>query len=399
MRQAAARRARSIGNRRTDSTSGRPSEPLPVGAASSRMTETLGARSAGRDNPEDARRYLLNESEGTTYELVREVGGGWEGRVWRAWQYSPAGSRLAVAVKVLKPDSYREIGAEPAEVLARWRDQVHVLRNFGHAGFAPVQTVFPVAEPTDGLPGPPEELVGLPAFVMAWVAGPNLREWSRDVPAAVERLEVLEQAAAGLDAFHRETLHVHRDLKPENIVVAAARGRIVDFGLIRSIERVRQGSALLGTEGYVAPELFRGAEYSPTTDLFAFGGVLFHQLVLEAPPPLSSGCGPAWISEVLDRAGFGRAAPVVAGALNARPERRPAVAGAADLLDRVNAAVRGGRRPVPPATTPLPVGPATSGPAADEPSASWVARRAGLVAATAFVLALAAILLLRALTS
>ena len=56
-------------------------------------------------------------------------------------------------------------------------------------------------------------------WYLEYVDGPTLRDWidEHPEPEITEVLDVADQLAAGLRAFHRkETLH--QDLKPENIV-------------------------------------------------------------------------------------------------------------------------------------------------------------------------------------
>lgn len=86
---------------------------------------------------------------------------------------------------------------------------------------------------------------------------------------------------------------VHRDLKPANILVTSTAtqndiAKVVDFG----IAKMKDGSATLtmtgavvGTPGYVAPELFDGKEPSPATDLYALGVVAFEFFCGCAPFP------------------------------------------------------------------------------------------------------------------
>ncbi len=279
---------------------------------------------------------IYNAGEETSYELLEELRRGGEGRTFRAQQFEPTGHGWPVAVKILTPENYLSRKADRDVILQQWRQQMHVMRGFGHAGFASVHVAFPIAAPPDASGDPlPEEWLGTPAFVMAWVDGDPLDRWRAYPDTAAARLSPLRTCAEGLDAFHEETRHVHRDLKPSNIMVTPhGRGRIIDYGLVRSFDQLRSRSALLGTEGYLAPELYEGAEYSATTDLYAFAGVIFFQLTGQNPHPARNA---AAIRAALTEAGAGEAGNLVESALSRDPGFRPSVSGATELLSEVEA--------------------------------------------------------------
>jgi serine/threonine protein kinase len=280
---------------------------------------------------------IYNEGEATAYNLIEEIRSGQEGRTWRARQVGPDGRTLPVAVKVLTRDSWLQQEVDPDEMLRRWRGQMQVMRSFGHRGFAPVQVAFPIGAPPENLAATPEWMLGVPAFVMAWIDGVSLDVWSAGVADPLERLQALEVCAAGLDDFHRVTGHVHRDLKPENIMVEDCVARIVDYGLIRSIDRLRTHSAATGSLPYMDPALFEGAEYSTVTDLFSFAGVILYQLTLKHPVP--GRLAPKIHGELIDW-GLQSVAQLIAYSLSPDPARRPPVSSAADLLARTIALMR-----------------------------------------------------------
>ncbi len=281
---------------------------------------------------------IYNAGEATVYYLLEEVRpGGMEGRTWRAQQVGPDGRALDVAVKVLTRDSWLGREVDPTEMLRRWRGQMQVMRSFGHRGFAPVQVAFPISAPPDDSTAIPDWMLGAPAFVMTWIDGVSLDEWSAGVADPLRRLQVLEICANGLDEFHRVTGHVHRDLKPANIMVEHEVARIVDYGLIRSLDHLRGQSTLAGTRAYMDPALLEGGEYSAATDLFSFAGIILHQLTLTHPIP---GRLAPEIQGDLMRAELDRVAALIAYSLSPKPVNRPEVDGAADLLDRVISLMR-----------------------------------------------------------
>jgi serine/threonine-protein kinase len=92
-------------------------------------------------------------------------------------------------------------------------------------------------------------------------------------------------AAAHLHGFG----WVHGDINPSNLVVDDSSVVLVDLGVSRQIG---QGGSVRGTHAYMAPEQIRGEAWSPTTDVFALGVVLWElvageRLFHRGPPWLS----------------------------------------------------------------------------------------------------------------
>ncbi|KAM0840075.1 hypothetical protein ACQ4PT_059895 [Festuca glaucescens] len=91
-----------------------------------------------------------------------------------------------------------------------------------------------------------------------------------------ERFQVIKGIATGLLYLHEkwEKIVIHRDIKASNVLLdGEMNGRLGDFGLARLYDHGTdpQTTHIVGTKGYLAPELLRTGKASPHTDVFAFG--------------------------------------------------------------------------------------------------------------------------------
>ncbi len=81
---------------------------------------------------------------------------------------------------------------------------------------------------------------------------------------------------------------IHRDIKPHNLI-RSDEGKIylVDFGGVQNTyyDTLMQGSTVVGTYGYMAPEEFRGKAF-PATDLYSLGATLLYLLTRRSPAEL-----------------------------------------------------------------------------------------------------------------
>lgn len=82
---------------------------------------------------------------------------------------------------------------------------------------------------------------------------------------------------------------IFRDVKPSNIMVDEhGQIRLVDFGIAKIFQEGQKGT-MIGTEGYSAPEQYRG-EASPASDVYGIGATLHHLLTRRDPrlePPFT----------------------------------------------------------------------------------------------------------------
>ncbi|MEM7353541.1 MAG: serine/threonine-protein kinase, partial [Acidobacteriota bacterium] len=117
------------------------------------------------------------------------------------------------------------------------------------------------------------------------VDGFDLKAWLQESDRTrSEILEVFHQAGSGLAAAHDAGL-LHRDFKLENVMIGQdGRVRVLDFGLARSHRQADdEGSTVLGTPAYAAPEQLAGDQVTAAADQFSFCVALYRALCA-APP-------------------------------------------------------------------------------------------------------------------
>ncbi|HSP59677.1 MAG TPA: serine/threonine-protein kinase [Ornithinimicrobium sp.] len=247
------------------------------------------------------------------YELLERIGEGGMGVVWRAVD----DRGRDVAVKVLRAHI-----AHDEQARARLRREVHTLARVHHPR---------VAEVIDAdVDGP------APYVVTEHVAGRPLDEVvEQEGPLQGEALLRLGRGLGeALNAIHRAGI-VHRDLKPGNVLMVGREdgsGRldpvVIDFGIAQVADDVRltMTGMVMGTPGYLSPEVVEGGEVGRATDWWGWAATLAY--AASGEPPF----GRAPMSVVLDRVTRGRLRldgvdpalrPLLAAALDPDPGRRP----------------------------------------------------------------------------
>jgi serine/threonine protein kinase len=78
-----------------------------------------------------------------------------------------------------------------------------------------------------------------------------------------------------LDACRRENI-IHRDIKDSNVLVSK-RGefKLTDFGVSKNMENETHASTVVGTYGFMAPEIVKGEKYDFRSDMYSLGILLY----------------------------------------------------------------------------------------------------------------------------
>jgi serine/threonine-protein kinase len=173
---------------------------------------------------------------------------------------------------------------------------------------------------------------GHPYLVLEYLSGGSLAERLAGGPLGLEEmLRVVAEVAAGLDALHRSGI-VHRDVKPSNVMFREdGSAALTDFGLAKGAAYtvLTRPGQVLGTLDYLAPELVRGGEATPASDVYALGCVAFQ--CLSGRPPFGDrslfGVGTAHLEDdPPDPPASPEVAWALLRALQKNPVERPATA-------------------------------------------------------------------------
>lgn len=235
---------------------------------------------------------LQSGDEFAGFRILRRLGSGGMGTVFLA---EIAAISHPVALKILQSAS-RRIGP----LAARFEREARLLARLDHSGIVPLYAYG--------------EHNGFQYLVMKAIRGISLAAvLANDSPSAepvdeefqsealstiAERirnpgangrvellLDVASQLAESIRAVHSAGI-LHRDIKPSNILLTSS-GHVVltDFGLARDESNqgnLTLGGEFVGTPRYSAPETLDG-QYTPQSDLYSLGLVLFELFSLQAP--------------------------------------------------------------------------------------------------------------------
>ena len=198
------------------------------------------------------------------YTLISRLGSGAMGSVWRV--RDDGGHQYAM--KILR-DSLADENDSPQQrrdqltARERLRREAMALQKVRHPGVCGIVDM---------------ELDDALAFIVTeLIEGKNLREDvrinGRYVGDDLERLT--HKLIEAVRAVHAAGI-VHRDIKPTNVMVSNTGPVLVDFGIAmgEGESHVTRTGLVMGTPGFIAPEIIDGAESDENTDWWSVASVL-----------------------------------------------------------------------------------------------------------------------------
>ncbi|GAA0179962.1 non-receptor serine/threonine protein kinase [Lithospermum erythrorhizon] len=200
------------------------------------------------------------------YKIIKEVGNGTFGTVWRALNKHTG---EVVAIKKMKKKYYS------------WEEcislrEVKSLRKMNHPNIVKLKEVI---RENDIL-----------YFVFEYMEY-NLYHLMKGKAKPFTEVEVRNwcyQVFQGLSYMHQRG-YFHRDLKPENLLVSKDVIKIADFGLAREINSKPPYTEYVSTRWYRAPEvLLQSPIYNAAVDMWAMGAIMAELFTLRPLFPGSS---------------------------------------------------------------------------------------------------------------
>ncbi len=207
------------------------------------------------------------------YRIEGRIGEGTFGVVYRATH--PVIGKAA-AVKVL----HRTFSASP-EIVRRFVEEARAANRIRHRG---IIDIFGFGALPDGRQ----------YCIMELLEGQTLDHYicNRGTLSFEEALPILRNIARAIDAAHAVGI-IHRDLKPDNVFLVrdedqTLKPKILDFGVAKLLgEPAGPASTIagtaVGTPDYMSPEQCRGHEVDRSTDVYAFGVMVFEILCGKMP--------------------------------------------------------------------------------------------------------------------
>jgi serine/threonine-protein kinase len=264
------------------------------------------------------------------WELLERLGGGGQAVVHRA-RHATLG-RVA-ALKLV----HRQVWADPS-FRVRFRRECEALLALRHPHIVPILDAG--------------EQDGRGYLVMALARGGSLaRRLDAGPLDPAEARAVLGPVADALDAAHAAGL-VHRDVTPANVLLDPDGPWLADFGIARRLDATAMtGEGLLvGTAGFLAPEVIHGRPAGPASDRYSLAAVAFEALTGRPPFEADGAAGIlyAHVNRAAPRAsslrpGLGRGVDdALARGLAKDPRDRPATA--RELVDALDGSGRPRRR-------------------------------------------------------
>ena len=199
------------------------------------------------------------------YQVLRAIGRGGMGTVWLC-RDEVLGRQVAV----------KQIGALPGESASETKRALREARAAAALNHPNAVAIYDVVTHE-----------ARPWLVMEYVEGETLADLiSRDGHLSPRRVaDIGAQLAAALARAHERRI-VHRDIKPANVLIdKAGRPKISDFGIARGHgdEQLTAIGFVTGTPGYLSPELARGGDPHPASDVWALGATLYVAVEGQSP--------------------------------------------------------------------------------------------------------------------
>ncbi len=211
------------------------------------------------------------------YKIEGRIGGGGQGSVYQARDLNFPEARRLVAIKEMHVTA-----SDPnlrASTMKTFRREANLLATLSHPAITKIYDFFDQNDRA--------------YIVMEYINGRDLEQIltkTKTLPLD----KIIDWAIALCDVL--DYLHTHkpepiifRDMKPANIMIdSLGKVRLIDFGIAKALVG-NLPQTMIGTEGYSAPEQYKGKANS-LSDIYSLGATLHHVITRADPrlePPFS----------------------------------------------------------------------------------------------------------------
>jgi len=200
------------------------------------------------------------------YELVKEIGRGTFGKVYKA---KIKNTNKFLAIKILKKDKMTV------------KELEYLLRETAILGICHHENIVSLIDTFEN------ELHVY--IIMEYIPGNNLRKFIEKTSSTLcekKAKDMVRQLSEGVNYLHELGI-IHRDMKPDNILVMEKENsyiiKIIDFGLSKIMSLSEKTHDGVGTIFYVAPEVLLKNPYDSKVDVWALGVILYYILSKKLP--------------------------------------------------------------------------------------------------------------------
>jgi len=204
------------------------------------------------------------------YRILGVLGGGGMGTVYKARDMHFPDVQRHVAVKEMLTFE----SSSRASTIATFKREADLLASLSHPAIPKIYEFFDTGDRA--------------YVIMEHINGSDLEmllSKTRELPVdkviewSIELCDVLDYLHS-----HKPNPIIFRDLKPANIMIDSfGKVRLIDFGIAKVfIDNKTKKHTMIGTEGYSAPEQYRG-EPTVQSDIYGLGATLHHILTRQDP--------------------------------------------------------------------------------------------------------------------
>lgn len=230
-------------------------------------------------------RYRKYEPFFGKWYIKRELGKGSFGRVYEIYWDDGLGSRSKSALKVIHIPSEDALAVQKEtqpdmeavrtfflKQVERIKDEIRILQRCkGHSNIVSYEDHLILDNSEDGE-------FGWDILIRMELLYPLSEHFARKEATQYDVIQMWQDITNALIYCEDQGI-IHRDIKPANILVSeSGHYKLSDFGAARKSMQGQDASTRIGTELYMAPEVYKNQTYDKRADYYSLGRVIYFYL-------------------------------------------------------------------------------------------------------------------------